>query len=362
MRFFKMSIPLTGIVALLFVLETDAYETKEDIFMKGYTTAVLERLFDLPDVGVTVERGVVILEGVPRDENQRDRIVKTLSELEYVESIEFKVKDEPGVQKTFEEEMDQVFEGFFPKDDLFEPLLADPWESRFFLSYRIDEDVDRDLGAVGLGEVFGLYRWTDVFGPGHHIQLNVEGAVFGYFDMDSDSTDLLNIDFQVGFPVVYKYDLFTSRFRIMHRSSHIGDDYLYRDPPRVWNIPNYQVDDNFVDWFFSYGPPWLRVYAGGTYKFDVSPSRAPWEIDYGIEYKPWHERAIHPVFGIHIKHQEEFGWAANQRFLGGVEIQDWPFRNRVTRILGEYYNGKSLQWSFYRDDGEYYGLGVYFEF
>ena len=49
----------------------------------------------------------------------------------------------------------------FPEGDVFTPLVADPFETRSFLSVlSVDSDpVQSTFGSVGLGVNFGLYRW-----------------------------------------------------------------------------------------------------------------------------------------------------------------------------------------------------------
>ena len=51
-----------------------------------------------------------------------------------------------------------------PDTDLFHPLLADPKQPRFQISYlRVESDVrDGNVAAVGFGENFGIIRWPGV--------------------------------------------------------------------------------------------------------------------------------------------------------------------------------------------------------
>ena len=51
---------------------------------------------------------------------------------------------------------------WFPKGEVFEPLIADPNETRTFLSMlSVDsETVQSWFGDVGVGVNFGLYRWA----------------------------------------------------------------------------------------------------------------------------------------------------------------------------------------------------------
>ncbi|MFB3787746.1 MAG: DUF1207 domain-containing protein [bacterium] len=335
----------------------------EDQFLQGYVTALLEHVLKMPAVQVEVKQGVVTLRGGAVSEEKLREIIDAVSRASGVARVEYLPLKREQAPAEEEEEFNRAFHGFFPKDDLFTPLLADPWESRFFMSFRHSEKSGNNFGAVGLGEVFGLYRWKDVFGPGHQLQINIEGSVFSYFDLDQPKTDLQNIDFQLGMPMVYRYEDFSTRFRLLHRSSHLGDEYLAQHSSIITDdrLPDYQVDNNLVDVVLSYKPDWWRIYGGFAYLFDVTPERDPWEMIYGLELTPWNQYAIHPVLGIHLHLQEEFEWDLNQRYVFGVEIHDWPFRNRVTRLLGEYYNGKRVEWPFYKENDEYLGVGLSFD-
>src|SRR3989475_9635065 len=104
---------------------------------------------------------------------------------------------------------------------VFEPLLADPKEPRFFATYlwtRSPRLASR-LGSVGLGQTIGLLRGRDW-------QLGIGAAVFSEFNMQSSTTDLLNTDYLVGLPLTYQHGSLTTRLRLFHQSSHLGDEYM----------------------------------------------------------------------------------------------------------------------------------------
>ena len=76
----------------------------------------------------------------------------------------------------------------FPKGELFAPLIADPNETRTFVSlFSVDsETVQSWLGYVGVGANFGLYRWAGKQ-PGDASQLGVFAAINSLFDMEESS-------------------------------------------------------------------------------------------------------------------------------------------------------------------------------
>src|SRR2546427_4865311 len=104
-----------------------------------------------------------------------------------------------------------------PAAVLFQPLLADPKEPRFFATYlwtRSTRLASR-LGSVGFGQTIGLVRGRDW-------QVAVAAGVFSEFNMLSSTTDLLNTDYLIGLPVTYRRGGFATRFRLFHQSSHLG--------------------------------------------------------------------------------------------------------------------------------------------
>lgn len=338
-----------------------AYASASDAYLTGYATALLETVLDAPEVSVSAQSGVIYLRGLPDDEEKRLTILERIRSIEGVRRVEVIPFKDGARERGFVRDLDRVTEGWFPKDESFSKMIADPHESRFFLSYRYSRARETNIGVAGLGEVFGLYRWDDIFGPGHSLQLNVEGAVFGYFDLD-ERGDIQITDFVVGAPLVYSYEDLAIRARIMHRSGHLGDEYIFTNP-NVIHLPQDErnLSDHYIDGIISYGPEWWRIYGGARFFWYTRPDRAPWELVYGAEYKPWSYLSIHPVVGVHVTMPEEFSWNINHRLVAGIEVKDWPFRNRAVQFLGEYYSGHALEFPFLREKDEYLGFGIYLD-
>jgi hypothetical protein len=124
---------------------------------------------------------------------------------------------------------------FFPMDQIFCPLLADPKEARSFVTFLRGtfpslgdpSGEGTPIASVGLGDSFGLMR---VGGPssGEGIQLDVIGSIFAQFDLGAASNDLINADYVIGMPLTFRRGGFSLRTRIYHQSSHLGDEYLLR--------------------------------------------------------------------------------------------------------------------------------------
>src|SRR5262245_25798500 len=83
---------------------------------------------------------------------------------------------------------------FFPEDQIFCPLVADPKEARSFASFlhgtfrSLDDPTGEgtSIVSVGLGDSFGLVRWGGPE-PGEGVQLDVIGSIFAQFDIGTPS-------------------------------------------------------------------------------------------------------------------------------------------------------------------------------
>ncbi len=255
-------------------------------------------------------------------------------------------------------------EGFFPKDDLFQPLLADPKEPRFYASVQhIDNDMRKDFtgAAIGIGETFGVFRKN--LGPDHAWQLSLNGGLFSHFDMDTASYNLLNSDYQAGLLWTYRYRSASVRLRAYHQSSHLGDDYARENPEMLETHTGF--DYEAADLLLAYDWSGFRVYGGFHYLLQ----RDPYDLDRsayqgGLEYHGTRQIVYHsvPVCGVDVKGMEERGWTPASTVNAGIIFQSREYSTRDIQILAEYYNGFIPFGPFYEYDMESYGVGIYFGF
>jgi len=107
---------------------------------------------------------------------------------------------------------------FLPTGDLFKPLLADPKEPRFYLSYRLFKVQSSKIhgAAGGYGEIFGLYR-RPANDNGYSWQASFGGGIHSQFDLHSSSLDLVNTDYIIGFPFTLRKGQASYRITIFHK-------------------------------------------------------------------------------------------------------------------------------------------------
>ncbi len=249
----------------------------------------------------------------------------------------------------------------FPTGDLFATLLADPKQPEFFVSLR-QYDTPSDnatLAAVGYGETFGLYRREGKH-PGDGLQLSVSGGLFAQFNLDAPSDDLVNADYVIGIPVTYRRGPWSSRIRLYHQSSHLGDEFLLRARPERVNL-----SFESLEMLLSYDWRQVRLYGGGEYLVTREPHDLdPEGVHAGFEFRGttpllWGGRLLG---GVDVKSWREHEWSVDTSVKVGLEFGATQQGRRRLRVMAEAYDGFSPHGQFYDDEISYYGLGVYLGF
>jgi hypothetical protein len=254
----------------------------------------------------------------------------------------------------------------FPQDQIFCPLVADPKEPRTFVtllrgtfpSLDDPEGEGTTIGAVGLGDSFGLMRWG---GPsaGEGLQLDVTGSIFAQFDLGVPSSDLINVDFVIGLPLTFRRSGFSLRARVYHQSSHLGDEYLLRGDIERENL-SFESAELIVSQ--ELGP--LRLYAGGERVFRREPDTLAEKVFHGgAELRTRRTGAVQLVGGVDVKSTERFDWSPAVSGRGGIEVvRSGPggHPGRMVSLMLEVYNGPSPYGQFFQEDVSYVGIGLHF--
>jgi len=331
-----------------------------DEFLTGYTSSIIERdlQWEKGSYTLRIVNGAATITLFKDDPMRRDAVNKQLLNIDGLHGIVFVVKSadaaKPGVVSRF---MGITGEGeAFPVGDLFQPLIADPKQPRFFVSMNNFKSPNGryTMASVGFGETFGMYRF---FGSreGNGLQLSVEGALFAQFNMDTSSYDLINADYTIGIPATYRYGDNSFRFRIYHQSSHLGDELLLStNPPERVNLSYEAVE-------FIYSREWRgwRGYGGGEYMIHREPGNLkPMSAHWGIEYrgsKPllWSGR---PIGGMDMKSFDENNWAVDTSVKAGLEFGHPNPGQRHLRLMALWYKGFDPRGQFYNNRVEYYGM------
>lgn len=246
-----------------------------------------------------------------------------------------------------------------PTGIIYKAYLASQKESRFASAFNNIPERDDTFWEPTLGTRVGILRFGDsdpIMPQG--FQVDVEGSAQARLNL-TDNVDVTSVDFRGGLPLTYGYGPWRLMAGYYHLSSHLGDEFLLKNP----NYPRL----NFARDVLLFGASYyltddLRIYgeAGWAFFTDVS---APWEFQFGIDYAPAAPTGPRgaPFFAINGHIREELD------FSGNVTVQaGWAWRSAqnggLLRIGGHYFNGASWQYSFYNQFEQQLGVGIWYDF
>jgi hypothetical protein len=350
------------LILVLLPVRALAADRANDDYLAGYIASILERdlHWERDSYTLKVVHGVATITLSEESPTRREEAERQLRAIDGLQRIEILVepadtaKSGPAGSFTGTDDRTEAF----PTGDVFQPLIADPKQPRFFVSaVRFSSvGVTYTMAPVGFGETFGLYRLGGRR-EGDGLQLSIEGALFAQFNLSTPSYDLVNADYTIGIPVTYRHGGNSLRFRIYHQSSHLGDELLLgANPPERVNLSFEAIE-------LLYSLEWTRwrVYAGGEYLIHKEPAdlKAP-SAHWGIEYRSttpllWTGR---PLGGVDMKSLEEHDWSVDISVKAGVEFGHPDPGNRRLRVMAEWYNGFDPHGQFYVNKVEYWGFEV----
>jgi len=359
---------LQSVVFLVFVCDVtpgfaasaSAAPARDD-YIAGYATAVIER--ELPNVGrdLTVKDGVITISAENLSAPEREKLLTALSAVPGVRRIDLgDSSDLAGAQplaRTTRTTDEKLPAGFLPPSQLFKPLIADPRWPHFSMAYRnyIGDNELGNVGSANFGESIPLYRSNGPFGG--QWETGLQAAVFSIFDLDSNSLDLINSDFFVGLFGSYRLGNFSIFSRLLHQSSHLGDQFQLRAGT---NNLSYEAFDLKLSYDFG---KTLRLYGGGGILFDQDPKDLkPWSTQIGAEFRSprsYFAGLVTPIAGLDLQNRQEANWRTDVSLRAGVEFASPQVLDRRLQLLIEYFNGRSPNGQFLGRTIQYVGLGLH---
>ena len=252
----------------------------------------------------------------------------------------------------------------FPVGEIFTPPLADQKQPRFHTTLQLWKTAGGDftVGSVAYGENLPLLRWPSKT-PGNGWQLGVSGAVFAIFNLDTDSSDLLNADYMFGLPLSWRRGALSARGRYFHQSSHLGDEFLLNTAPGL-GVERINLSFEAIELLVSWEKDGWRTYGGGSRIVRAEPGIGRQKLQVGLEYRGrrtlW--RAARLIAGLDVQSWEETDWDRDYSFKVGLAFRSPYGGPRSLQTLLEYYDGHAPHGQFYPLEVDYVGLGLAFSF
>jgi hypothetical protein len=246
-----------------------------------------------------------------------------------------------------------------PTGIIYKSYLASQKESRFATQFNHIPEWNDTFWEPTLGARVAIVRFGDreaVLPQG--FQIDAEGSAQTRLNL-TDNVDVTSVDFRGGVPLTYGYGPWRLKAGYYHLSSHLGDEFLLKNPgyPRL-NFARdvlllgaaYYLSDDF------------RIYGelGWAFFTDVSE---PWELQFGFDYVPAAPTGARgaPFVAMNGHLREELNFSGNFTIQAG-----WAWRSAQSgslfRIGGHYSNGASWQYSFYDQFEQQLGLGIWYDY
>jgi hypothetical protein len=355
---------MTAVMLCAAAFLSQGAEDADEAFIRGYATAILEREFSLRVTGVEVRGGILTIRESELGEVPPEKVRTVLSRIQGVREVRFlpaAPKDTRTDAGTAPAPVTGGGWSLFPDERLFQPLLADPRWPHFGMSYeyfRLSEFPKlRNVGAVSLGETFEVVGYES--SSAGRFALGLQPAIFAIFNLDALSHDLVNADYRIAIPVDYRAGLFSAEARVLHQSSHLGDEFLLDTPTQRINL-SYEA----VELLASFEPGKVRFYAGAAEIFHSEPDLKPWSAQAGVEIAlpAFLGDAVSPLLAVDLKARQETGWSPDFSLRTGVEFTNPGRQRRRVQLLLEYYRGRNPNGQFWEERVEYLGIGLHVHF
>lgn len=333
-----------------------------DEYIAGYAAAVLEHEFDLPGTVIQVDQGVVTVYVERLGAEDPGKITTALEQIPGVVRADVREGPETGSKidpVSVRAATPKPESKFLPRGLLVEPFHADLRWPHFGAAYRWLSS-SREF-ASSFGESFAFYRNAAPFHG--EWELGMQAGVFGVFDTERRSIDLINADYNVGLLASYRADKLSGFIRIHHQSSHLGDEFILNNP----QVNRINVSFEEIDLKVSYDlTTWLRIYGGVGTIIRKEPSDLGQNTSQaGIEFKsPWlfWGGKVRPVAYADFQANARTNWKVGQSIMGGLQFESARIGDRKLQVLAEYFSGPSPNGQLFTQTVEWIGVGAHLWF
>ncbi len=247
-----------------------------------------------------------------------------------------------------------------PEGLMYKSYIAGEKEPRMSTSWLFPTNGGQSYWDSVLGGRFGLLRYGTARGiDPEGWQWDVEGGAFLRM-LPETERDVMATDYRIGTPITYREGPFQWKFGYYHISSHLGDEFILKNPTFVRR--NYSRDC-LVTGVGYFPVPELRTYFEVGYGFYLTDGAGPWEVQFGAEYNPPGPTGFRgaPFAACNVHLMEENDWGGSINILIG-----WQWRGDTSdhtfRAGFQFYNGADNQLSFLGNTTQLTGLGIRYDY
>lgn len=221
-----------------------------------------------------------------------------------------------------------------------------------------DDSAADVVAAVSLGVVLPLLDVAEWEGGG--AMLVADAKVFSRFRLEYEGRDDMGQDWYVGGGVEARRDRLSGRAAIIHRSSHIGDEFALATGAQRIEFGSEQLDV-LAGYDLPLGG---RVYGGGSWIFrsylDWDPRLAALDFDDRFvvqagadrHWKPWQDQRFGAWLGVDLQAAERTEWDVGYGVAAGIGVA----AHRSLRLMVRFYDGFSPMGEFFLTPERFYAF------
>ena len=252
---------------------------------------------------------------------------------------------------------------FLPKGHLFDPILLDPLEAQTYGSFlpgywTEGQKYKGSIVPFAFGFAKPFYRRTTA--PGRAEEWVLDLASFTQFEAYHDDVvgkarrRIINTDYKVSIIYNMRRGENNYRFRVYHISSHLGDDYIFRNKITAPS-PN-SVNYELLDFTYSRVVNNWRLYGGAGVVLRKTEERKPLSAQFGAFYKKPSASAARLVGGVDVKFWQQTNFRPG--IHGGIGVEVGRTQNNLAFLL-EGYSGFRPYSQFEDQQTAWIGIGLY---
>ncbi len=257
-----------------------------------------------------------------------------------------------GDQETYEWQM-------LPDGLLWRSYLAAPHEPRISTVLFRTSDQNNYWDAT-LGGRVGLVRYGTLGAlQPRGWQWDVEGAVMTRLDL-GHAEDVVSMDYRFGTEITRSEGPWAMKFGYFHISSHVGDEFLERNPS--FTRLNY-VTESFIFGVSRMLSDAVRLYGETAYAYHIAGGADRYQFQMGAEYSPraTYSKRGAPFAAINMDVREAVDFDPAVNFQAG-----WQWKGGLSgqslRLGIELYDGHSTQFQFFDETQRHIGVGAWFDY